>query len=97
MVKFLNADVSGTTPTSNSGNQIVFRYADALLLYAEALAELGTDDGKALEILNTVRERAGAPSRSSSGDDLKDDIYWERVRELIGEGHRSEERRVGKG
>lgn len=87
MVKFLNADVSGTTPTSNSGNQIVFRYADALLLYAEALAELGTDDGKALEILNTVRERAGAPSRSSSGDDLKDDIYWERVRELIGEGH----------
>lgn len=86
VIKFLNPDVSGEAPTSNSGNQIVFRYADALLLYAEALAELGTDDGKARELLNTVRQRAGAPLRSSSGNQLRDDIYWERVRELIGEG-----------
>src|SRR5690606_32719999 len=28
VVKFLNPDLSGDNPTSNSGNQIVFRYAD---------------------------------------------------------------------
>lgn len=87
VTKFLNPDVSGDFPTSNSGNQIVFRYADAILLYAEALAAQGTNDGKALELLNMVRQRAGAEEIVSTGDALRDDIYWERVRELIGEGH----------
>lgn len=87
VVKFLNPDVSGERPTSNAGNQVVFRYADAILLYAEALAALGTDDARARDLLNIVRERAGAPLRTSSGESLQDDIYWERVRELIGEGH----------
>src|SRR5690606_767301 len=66
--------------------QIIFRYADGLLLYAEAQAALGTDDGRALQLLNQVRQRAGAVDRTSSGSELQDDIYWERVRELIGEG-----------
>ena len=48
----------GRNVTSNSGNQIVFRLADAILLYAEALAELGTDDGKACGLLNRIRARA---------------------------------------
>jgi len=65
----------------------VFRLADAILLYAEALADLGTNDGKACELLNRIRTRAGASTLSLSGDDLKDAIYWERVRELMGEGH----------
>jgi hypothetical protein len=86
VLKFLNPDLSGDNPTSNSSNQIVFRYADALLLYAEALAELGIDSDKARNLLNSVRERAGASLKTSSGDELKNDIYWERVRELIGEG-----------
>jgi len=86
MIKFLNPELSGEHPTSNAGNQIVFRYADAILLYAEALAELAQDENKARELLNRVRDRAGATLRTSSGDDLKDDIYWERVRELLGEG-----------
>lgn len=73
--------------TSNAGNQIVFRLADAILLYAEALAELGTDDAKACELLNMIRQRALVEELSLSGQDLKDAIYWERVRELIGEGH----------
>lgn len=86
MIKFLNPELSGEQPTSNAGNQIVFRYADALLLYAEALAELGSDDERARNLLNMVRDRAGASPRTSSGDNLRDDIYWERVRELLGEG-----------
>lgn len=86
LTKFHNFDVAGASRTSNAGNQIVFRYADGLLLYAEAQAALGTDDAKARALLNMVRERAGAVERISSGTDLQDDIYWERVRELIGEG-----------
>lgn len=87
ILKFLNPDTyDSNNVTSNSGNQIVFRLADVILLYAEALAELGTDDAKACDLLNEIRTRAGAAIVSSSGQELKDDIYWERVRELIGEG-----------
>ena len=61
IIKFLNIDYYGNNSiTSNSGNQIVFRYAGALLLYAEALAALGTNDTKANELLNRIRHRAGA-------------------------------------
>ncbi|MBF0648217.1 RagB/SusD family nutrient uptake outer membrane protein [Dysgonomonas sp. GY75] len=85
--KFLNVDYySDSERTSNSGNQMVFRYSDALLLYAEALAALG-NDGPAYELLKRVRDRAGASTNSLSGKDLQDAIFWERQRELIGEGH----------
>ena len=68
-------------------NQIVFRYADAILLRAEALAELGRD-AQAREIVNVVRERAQADlAVTEVGDELKDFIWWERTRELMGEGH----------
>lgn len=88
ITKFLNIDYYGDNKvTSNSGNQIVFRYAGALLLYAEALAVLGADDTKANELLNRIRRRAGAEEVFSSGKELQDAIFWERQRELIGEGH----------
>lgn len=88
IIKFLNIDYYGNNSiTSNSGNQIVFRYAGALLLYAEALAALGTNDTKANELLNRIRHRAGASESFSSGKELQDAIFWERQRELIGEGH----------
>ena len=86
ITKFKNVDSWGDNTTTNSGNYIVFRLGDAILLYAEALADLGTDDTKALELLNRIRQRANAPLMQVSGQDLKDAIYWERVRELIGEG-----------
>ena len=89
ILKFENPDIynDGGSLTANAGNQVVFRLADAILLYAEALADLGTNDGKACELLNRIRTRAGASTLSLSGEDLKDAIYWERVRELMGEGH----------
>lgn len=88
IIKFLNIDYYGNNSiTSNSGNQIVFRYAGALLLYAEALAALGSDEAKANELLNRIRHRAGASENSYSGKELQDAIFWERQRELIGEGH----------
>jgi hypothetical protein len=91
VLKFLSVDVYGDNkPTSNSGNQIVFRLADVILLYAEALAQLGgaANETAAIELLSRVRDRAGAVTDSSlTGKALSDAIYWERVRELMGEGH----------
>ncbi|RWU05072.1 RagB/SusD family nutrient uptake outer membrane protein [Pedobacter chitinilyticus] len=79
---------SATTQSSDD-NPIVFRLADTYLLQAEALAELGTDDTKAAELLNKIRTRAGAdlyPADPGEGK-LKDAIFWERCKELMGEGH----------
>lgn len=87
ITKFKNVDTyDEKSVTSNSGNFIVFRLADAILLYAEALAELGSDDSKACELLNRIRTRANASTVQLTGQELKDAIYWERVREMIGEG-----------
>lgn len=69
------------------GNIIIFRYAGAILLRAEALAELG-EENEAIRMMNLVRQRAGASNYNGSGGQaLKDEIFAERARELMGEGH----------
>lgn len=86
-LKFLNVFNEEGEDYNPDDNQIVFRYVDAILLRAEALAELGRD-AEAREIVNIVRTRANATlAVTEIGDELKDFIWWERVRELIGEGH----------
>ena len=65
---------------------VIFRYAEALLLRAEALAELG-EENEARSMLALVRQRAGAQPLDVSGQALKDAIFLERGRELMGEGH----------
>ncbi|MFI5452777.1 RagB/SusD family nutrient uptake outer membrane protein [Pedobacter sp. UC225_61] len=82
--KFANTYVSGIT-VQNDDDIIIFRLSDAYLLTAEALANLG-EDTDAQVYLNKVRQRANATVISSTGDQLKDDIYLERVREFMGEG-----------
>lgn len=69
-------------------NWKVIRYADVLLMYAEALNENGkTTD--ALTHLNRVRTRAGVPLYSGlSQGDTRDKIVLERRLELYLEGHR---------
>lgn len=88
--KFFNfAYGNENTPQSVGFSQIVFRLADAILLQAEALAELGQNE-KAIGLLNQIRERANTglfPNVNSYDDNLKDAIYWERCKELMGEGH----------
>ena len=87
MLKFSNIFMEEGEDYNPDDNQIVFRYADAILLRAEALAELGRD-AQAREIVNVVRERAQADlAVTEVGDELKDFIWWERTRELMGEGH----------
>src|SRR5699024_7010118 len=55
------------------------------LLGAGALAALGQTT-VAIELLNMVRKRAGANMYIASQGDLKEFIFRERQRELIGEG-----------
>lgn len=83
--KFANIYVNGTS-VQNDDDLIIFRLSDAYLLAAEALAGLGEDDDAKI-YLNKVRQRANATVIGSAGEQLKDDIYYERVRELMGEGH----------
>jgi hypothetical protein len=68
-------------------NLIVFRYGGILLLGAEAMADLG-QNAEAIRLLNMVRKRAEASLYQSSDDKLKEFIFQERNRELIGEGVR---------
>jgi len=68
---------------------LIMRYSDALLLEAEALYDLGDQTGAATP-LNIVRLRAGAELYPSKNDDaylnMGDAIFYERAKELIGEG-----------
>jgi hypothetical protein len=64
----------------------VFRYSGAILLQAEAVAELGNDE-KARTLVNIIRDRAEAPRFTVSGEELQNEIFFERCRELLGEGH----------
>ena len=68
-------------------NYRVIRYADVLLMAAEAYSQLG-DDATALGYLNQVRQRAGMFLRTSSGNELYEHILKERRSELSCEGHR---------
>jgi len=85
----------GSEPRHSYGvNRMILRYADVLLMAAEALNETG-QSGEALTYLNRVRERA----RGDNGDvlpditttnqaKLRDIIIEERHRELALESHR---------
>jgi hypothetical protein len=71
-------------------NHRVLRYADVLLLQAEALNEQGNTSG-AIPLINQVRQRAGlAPLAAGNfnAETLRAQIIHERVTELTGEGWR---------
>lgn len=62
-------------------NHRILRYADVLLMYAEASCESG-DDAAAREALNQVRRRVNLADVTSSGNTLRDAIRAERRLEL---------------
>jgi hypothetical protein len=84
--------------TNNVGNdQIILRYADVLLMYAEALNKIGFDNSAAspaMQALNAVHTRAGCASILSSDPTVSNQanfnkaIMDERQREFPYEGHR---------
>nr|WP_287937829.1 RagB/SusD family nutrient uptake outer membrane protein [Algoriphagus sp.] len=91
-----------STPAANLDsdiNWIVLRYADVLLMYAEALNEVGyVANGPAFEFLNQIRTRAGLPALSSTNanpslritnqTEFRLAVEKERRSELAFEGHR---------
>ncbi len=72
-------------------NQRVMRYADVLLLQAEALNEQG-NTAAAVPLINQVRQRAGLGvlpvAASASKEAMRTQLMHERVTELTGEGVR---------
>lgn len=73
---------------TNPDNYRAIRFADVLLMAAEALNRGNISDARALDYVNQVRNRATLPSISTTGTNLTNDIYKERRVELVGEGHR---------
>jgi hypothetical protein len=70
-------------------NIIVIRYAEVLLIYAEAKVRAGQVDNSVYAALNKIRERAGMPDITESDpDELFYAIARERRHELAGEGQR---------
>ncbi|MGZ0015762.1 RagB/SusD family nutrient uptake outer membrane protein [Yeosuana sp. AK3] len=79
---------TGDANLTNPNNYRAIRFADVLLMAAEALNRGGISDTRALTYLNRVRTRATLPSVSFTGSNLTNAIYHERRVELVGEGHR---------
>lgn len=76
---------------TNPNNYRAIRFADVLLMAAEALNRGGISDSRAQMYVNRVRERAFGNSDNNisvTGNALTDAIYHERRVELVGEGHR---------
>ncbi len=89
--KYLPRQGGRNTPDANltrPNNYRAIRYADVLLMAAEALNRGGISDDRARNYLNEVRRRASLPEISATGVPLRDAIYRDRRAELVGEGHR---------
>ncbi len=86
-----SSNAQGDLNLTNPNNYRAIRYADVLLMAAEANNRGVLDDVKARGYLNLVRQRAFGDLNhdiSASGAALTDFIWAERRVELVGEGHR---------
>ncbi|MBD0254167.1 MAG: RagB/SusD family nutrient uptake outer membrane protein, partial [Cytophagales bacterium] len=91
--KYLDASATaGGLGTGSSNGWRVLRYADVLLVYAEALNELGYGNPAAFAALNQVRGRAGLPALDAAAlpgqEAFREKVYAERRVELAFENHR---------
>ncbi len=86
----------GASGNGSENGWRVLRYSDVLLMYAEALNELGGGNALAFEAVNQVRQRARGTNAAAVLPDLaglgqaalREAIYRERRVELSFEGHR---------
>lgn len=92
--KFRDGAVDESNPSSatffNNAAYMLFRYAEVLLIYAEAQARAdGTPSSEAYAALNQVRVRAGLnPLSGLSNEDFINAVIDEKGWELAGEGQR---------
>lgn len=90
----------GSMPDNMSNDYAVFRYADVLLMKAEALWRKG-NSAEALVLVNQIRERAGVPVLTSldgplsfdveSGSVAGGELFNEIGREMFAENHRRQD------
>lgn len=74
----LKEDVDHSSKAFGFTNQLVFRYAEVLLMYAEIAAVDGDSDGLGLKCLQDIQKRAGAPvSKTLSLDAVKKEKGFE--------------------
>lgn len=91
--KYIGQQANGKSSRSSSEqkscNWIVYRYADVLLMKAEALSQLERYE-EARQIIDEIRERAGIPLLNISNTPVafEDAIMDERAKELCFEGKR---------
>ncbi|MEI6946804.1 RagB/SusD family nutrient uptake outer membrane protein [Paraflavisolibacter sp. H34] len=77
------------TPTESNQNVPVIRFAEVLLIYAEALNEANGPGTEAYGAINRVRRRAGLdPLQNLSQDQFREAVYLERRLELLFEFQR---------
>ncbi|MDQ2178681.1 RagB/SusD family nutrient uptake outer membrane protein [Marinifilum sp. D714] len=85
-----SSEAQGDLNLTNPNNYRAIRYADVLLMAAEAYNRGGISDTKAQEYISEVRRRAFGDTNHDvtlTGAALTDAIYHERRVELMGEGH----------
>lgn len=86
--KYVNDENYGDVNNCDN-NIIVIRYAEVLLIYAEAKVKAGQVDASVYNALNKIRNRVGMPAiAETSSDELFHAIARERRHELSGEGLR---------
>lgn len=84
-------DQTLTTPSSSWINFSLYRYAEVLLIAAEALNEYDPGNNRIVEYVDQVRQRAGLPSVSSVQNDqykMRTYIREERRHEFVAEHKR---------
>jgi starch-binding outer membrane protein, SusD/RagB family len=87
----LTSIFSGIERTTNQedANYIYYRYADIVLIKAEALNEIGGHEDEVNDLLRMTEERAGLTYTNVSGKrELRTEILNERGREFLIEGKR---------
>lgn len=85
-VKSKSADNMGNKE-GKANNIRVMRFAEVILLYAEACEKTG-DTKQANWALNEIRKRAGLPEKEFGQGDLMKEIEHQCLLEFFGEGHR---------
>ena len=81
----LETELNQNSKDGNDNNTPVMRYAEVLLLYAEACAMSNDSDGSGLAALNKVASRAGAPTYATL---TLDNVKKEKRFEMFMEGVR---------
>ncbi len=85
-VKFFIKESDYSDSRNQSNDTPIFRFADILLMKAEAIVRQGGNNATALDLFNQIRSYVNATTHT--GTLTLDDIYDERGREFLGEGWR---------